>query len=88
MVDSRFINNNAPAENSHSGAIANGGYLVVENSIFDSNYAFRWAGAIHTAAYANTTIYNSNFTNNLADWNGGALYTYSNLQIYNCNFYQ
>ena len=86
VVDSRFINNNAPAENSHSGAIANGGYLVVENSIFDSNYAFRWAGAIHTAAYANTTIYNSNFTNNLADWNGGALYTYSNLQIYNCNF--
>ena len=83
VTDSRFKNNYA---SSHSGAIANSGYLVVDNTTFDSNYAKTWAGAIHTAAYANTTIYDSIFTNNLADWNGGALYTYSNLQIYNCNF--
>jgi len=83
VTDSRFRNNYA---SSNSGAILNGGYLFVDNSTFEDNYAFWWAGAIHTGAYANTTIYNSNFTNNLADWNGGALYTYSNLQIYNCNF--
>ena len=83
VTDSRFKNNYA---SSHSGAIANSGYLVVDNTTFDSNYAKTWAGAIHTAAYANTTIYDSTFCDNLADWNGGALYTYSNLQIYNCNF--
>ncbi|WP_404807845.1 Ig-like domain repeat protein, partial [Methanobrevibacter smithii] len=53
---------------------------------FYKNRAFWWAGAIHTHGGANTTIYNSNFTDNVAGWNGGALYTYSYLQIYNTTF--
>ena len=68
------------------GCINNCGVLVVRNSTFYRNTAFWWAGAIHTHGGANTTIYDSNFTDNLAGWNGGALYTYSYLQIYNTIF--
>lgn len=68
------------------GCINNCGILVVNNSTFYRNSAFWWAGAIHTHGGANTTIYDSNFTDNLAGWNGGALYTYSYLQIYNTIF--
>ena len=68
------------------GCINNCGILIVKNSTFHKNSAFWWAGAIHTHGGANTTIYDSNFTDNLAGWNGGALYTYSYLQIYNSRF--
>ena len=68
------------------GCINNCGVLTVTNSTFYRNTASRWAGAIHTHGGANTTIYDSNFTDNLAGWNGGALYTYSYLQIYNTIF--
>ena len=68
------------------GCINNCGVLLVNNSTFYRNSAFWWAGAIHTHGGANTTIYDSNFTDNLAGWNGGALYTYSYLQIYNTIF--
>ena len=68
------------------GCINNCGVLIVNNSTFYRNTASQWAGAIHTHGGANTTIYNSNFTDNLAGWNGGALYTYSYLQIYNTIF--
>ena len=68
------------------GCINNCGVLIVNNSTFYRNTASQWAGAIHTHGGANTTIYDSNFTDNLAGWNGGALYTYSYLQIYNTIF--
>ena len=71
---------------SEPGCINNCGVLVVRNSTFYKNNAALWAGAIHTHGGANTTIYDSNFTDNLAGWNGGALYTYSYLQIYNTIF--
>lgn len=68
------------------GCINNCGILVVNNTTFYKNSAFWWAGAIHTHGGANTTIYDSDFIDNLAGWNGGALYTYSYLQIYNSRF--
>ena len=68
------------------GCINNCGMLVVNNTTFYKNSAFWWAGAIHTHGGANTTIYDSDFIDNLAGWNGGALYTYSYLQIYNSRF--
>lgn len=68
------------------GCINNCGILVVRNSTFYKNSAFWWAGAIHTTGGANTTLYDSLFMDNVAGWNGGALYTYSYLQIYNTTF--
>jgi 5-hydroxyisourate hydrolase-like protein (transthyretin family) len=68
------------------GCINNCGVLTVTNSTFYRNSAFWWAGAIHTHGGANTTLYDCNFTDNVAGWNGGALYTYSYLQIYNTIF--
>ena len=79
----RFVNNRASSE---PGAINNCGRLTVTDSEFTNNYAALWAGAIHTHYNANTVIYNCNFTGNGAGWNGGALYTYSTLSVYNSIF--
>lgn len=68
------------------GCINNAGKLTVRNSTFCKNSAFWWAGAICTRGGANTTLYDSRFFDNVAGWNGGALYTYSYLQIYNTTF--
>lgn len=83
VTDSYFEGNYARTE---PGCINNCGILVVNNSTFYRNSAFWWAGAIHTHGGANTTIYDSDFIDNVAGWNGGALYTYSYLQIYRSNF--
>ena len=78
-----FENNYARTE---SSAIINCGVAVVKNCIFIKNRSFWWAGALHTGGGANTTIYDSMFEDNVAGWNGGALYTYCYLQIYNTTF--
>jgi hypothetical protein len=83
LTDCYFEGNYARTE---PGCINNCGVLVVNNSTFYRNSAFWWAGAIHTHGGANTTLYNTDFIDNVAGWNGGALYTYSYLQIYNCRF--
>lgn len=83
VTDCYFEGNYARTE---PGCINNCGILVVNNSTFYRNSAFWWAGAIHTHGGANTTIYDSDFIDNVAGWNGGALYTYSYLQIYNSRF--
>ena len=83
VTDSYFEGNYARTE---PGCINNCGVLIVTNSTFYKNSAFWWAGAIHTHGGANTTIYDSDFIDNFAGWNGGALYTYSYLQIYNSRF--
>ncbi len=83
VKDCYFENNYASTE---PGCINNCGIVEVYNTTFYKNEANSWAGAIHTHYYANTTIYNSHFIDNLAGWNGGALYTYSWLQIYNSTF--
>ena len=68
VTDSYFEGNYARTE---PGCINNCGILVVNNSTFYKNSAFWWAGAIHTHGGANTTIYDSDFIDNLAGWNGG-----------------
>ena len=83
VKDSTFKNNNATIE---PGAINNCGKLIVYDSTFENNRAAQWAGAIHTHSNANTTIVRSNFRNNIAGWNGGALYTYSHLTVIDSNF--
>ena len=83
VTDCYFEGNYAKTE---PGCINNCGILVVNNSTFYRNSAFWWAGAIHTHGGGNTTLYDSDFIDNVAGWNGGALYTYSFLQIYRCNF--
>ena len=81
--NSYFENNYASIE---PGCINNCGKVTVYNTTFIKNRAHAWAGAIHTHYYGNTTIYDSKFIDNVAGWNGGALYTYSDLQIYNSVF--
>ena len=85
----RFINNSARNE---PGAINNCGNMTVTNCTFIHNVANWWAGAIHTHTFANTTIVDSTFTDNVAGgkkgsgWNGGALFSYGNLIVRNSNF--
>lgn len=68
------------------GCINNCGILNVWDSIFNNNEAYQWAGAIHTHTNAKTVIRNCSFNGNVAGWNGGALYTYSDLEVYDSNF--
>ena len=68
------------------GCINNCGILNVYNCTFNNNSAYQWAGAIHTHSNANTVINQSTFKHNVAGWNGGALYTYSVLRVYNSFF--
>lgn len=70
------------------GGINNCGYLNVVNSSFSRNNASKdgWGGAIHSHSSATTIIYDSNFTDNFAGWQGGAICNYANLEVYNSNF--
>ena len=84
----RFENNTASSE---PGAINNCGELTVNNSTFINNKAKMWAGAIHTHTNAYTRIEDSIFTDNVAGsgtqgWNGGALFSYSTLEVINSVF--
>jgi len=83
VYNSYFENNFATSE---PGCINNCGVLIASNTTFYNNRASVWAGAIHTHSGANSTIIGCDFIDNLAGWNGGAIYTYSYLQIYNSTF--
>ena len=89
VENSRFINNSARRE---PGAINNCGEMNVTNCTFIHNIAAWWAGAIHTHTNAHTIIVDSTFDDNLAGgtsgsgWNGGALFSYSTLEVYNSTF--
>jgi len=85
----RFVDNFGRLE---PGAINNCGEMNVTNCTFIHNVANWWAGAIHTHTFAHTRIFNSTFTDNVAGgtsgsgWNGGALFSYSTLEVYNSKF--
>ena len=81
--DCKFENNFGRTE---PGAINNCGILNVTDCTFTSNRAGQWAGAIHTHSNAYSRIVGSNFTNNVAGTNGGALFSYSKLEVIDCNF--
>ena len=85
----RFVDNFGRLE---PGAINNCGEMNVTNCTFIHNVANWWAGAIHTHTNAHTRIFDSTFTDNVAGgtsgsgWNGGALFSYSDLEVYNSVF--
>ena len=85
----RFVDNFGRLE---PGAINNCGEMNVTNCTFIHNVANWWAGAIHTHTNAHTIIKDSTFDDNLAGgtsgsgWNGGALFSYSTLEVYNSTF--
>lgn len=85
----RFVDNFGRLE---PGAINNCGEMNVTNCTFIHNVANWWAGAIHTHTNAHTRIFDSTFTDNVAGgtsgsgWNGGALFSYSDLEVYNSIF--
>ena len=83
VKDSTFNNNFGGTS---SGAINNCGQMTIVNSTFNHNRAVWWAGAVHTHIGANTTIRKSKFIDNVAGWNGGALYTYSTLTLIDSDF--
>ena len=83
VKDCYFENNYARTE---PGCINNCAVLTVYNTTFYKNRASVWAGAIHTHFYAVANIYDSTFIDNVAGWNGGALYTYGDLNLYNTTF--
>lgn len=70
----------------HSTCVMNWGNLLIYNSTFFKNRSQAWAAGITTYGDGNTTIYDSNFTGNVAGWNGGALYVYNIVNIYNTVF--
>ncbi len=70
----------------HSTCVMNYGNCVIYNSKFYKNRSSSWAGGITTYRSGNTTIYDSEFKGNLAGWNGGALYCYNILNVYNTVF--
>ena len=89
VENSRFEDNYGRLE---PGAINNCGDMNVTNCTFTHNVAGWWAGAIHTHTNAYTRIVDSTFTDNLAGgnsgtgWNGGALFSYSKLEVINSTF--
>lgn len=83
IYNSNFINLRS---GEYAGAIRNSGQLLLVNCSFINNRANTWGGCIASNPTTNITIYNSTFENNVAGWNGGAISTYSYLQVYNTVF--
>lgn len=83
VKNSKFQNNYGYTE---PGAINNCGQMTVYNTCFIGNHAVWWAGAIHTHSNAYTLINKSYFQDNTAGWNGGALFSYGTLEIYDSCF--
>jgi len=76
----------------YGGAFAGLGKLVISGSLFFSNHARSAGGAVDAAA--TTTIVNSTFSTNWAGTSdpssagsGGAIRSYSDVEIYNSTFY-
>ena len=79
-----YFANNYGTEHSTCGM--NWGTLTMYNTKFYKNRSSTWAGGITTYGVGVTNIYNCNFTDNVAGWNGGALYVYNIANIYNTTF--
>ncbi|MEE1335459.1 Ig-like domain repeat protein [Methanobrevibacter sp.] len=83
MRNCYFVNNYGYE---HSTCGMNWGTLTIYNTKFYKNRSSAWAGGITTYGAGVTNIYNCNFTDNVAGWNGGALYVYNIANIYNTTF--
>ncbi len=82
VYNSTFNNNHGNAP----GVINNCGIMNLYTSVFNNNSAVQWGGAIHTHSGAISTIINCSFNGNYAGWNGGALYGYGTIRVYDSNF--
>ncbi|MDX2077136.1 MAG: hypothetical protein SFZ02_11940 [bacterium] len=78
ISNSTFINNAVSV--SVGGAIVNNGSLIISNSTFTGNTAVTWGGGIYSNIATTTTITNSTFTDNSAEF-GGAIDNFGNLTI-------
>lgn len=84
-----FLNNGATGAKINScwgGAVF---CLTMEGNkcIFENNYADDYGGATYIKTKSESTIKNTQFTNNQAkDNNGGAIYSNGDLRVSNCNF--
>lgn len=69
----------------YGGAIYNNGNLTIQNCNFKNNSATS-GGAIYSGATANLNIYSSTFEDNVVTNNGGAVFSYSYVGIYDSTF--
>ena len=84
VIENSYFENNFAHE--HTTCIMNWGNVAIYNTKFYKNRSASWAGGITTYGSGVTNIYNCNFTDNVAGWNGGALYVYNIVNIYNSTF--
>lgn len=90
-VDGVYLGNNKEVSDEFGlkygsgGAIYNRGNIYINDSSFDSNYAFRFGGAIVSRAKLgtknNVEIANSNFTDNLDVWGAGGALSIENANV-------
>ncbi|MFN8434451.1 MAG: ELWxxDGT repeat protein [Anaerolineales bacterium] len=82
------IRNSSFTENSGAGgAIGNVGTLTIENSTFSNNSSLLGGGALVNSFNGTTKIYESTFTGNSTQGNGGAIYNLEGVvEIYQSTF--
>lgn len=84
----KFINGYASANSNGGAYLLSAGNLTVKNCQFESNYAGRHGGAIGVSSNQGDDyikVYDSTFSNNSAQFNGGSIYS-SYLEIDNSYF--
>ena len=88
LNDLKFINGHVPSRSNGGAYLLSEGTLTVNNCQFENNYAGRHGGAIAVSSNQGDDlikIYNSTFSNNSAQFNGGSIYG-SYLEVENSYF--
>lgn len=88
LNDLKFINGHVPSRSNGGAYLLSEGTLTVNNCQFENNYAGRHGGAIAVSSNQGDDlikIYNSTFSNNSAQFNGGSIYS-SYLEVENSYF--
>lgn len=91
IVDTLFVDNIAPRTAPGlvfglGGAITNKGFLTIQDSRFENNFASNAGGAIYIGGIpSTTTIRNTTFANNTAN-GGGAIFNHERMTIENSAF--
>lgn len=84
FVQNSFFRNNSASDG--GAAYMYGGKLRIESSLFDSNFASDTGGAIATSQVSEMAIYDTEFTDNAAGGQGGAIYSVNPLEVERCRF--
>lgn len=82
-IGPRFLNEMADGL---GGAIASEGGLYIYNTSFEKCTSLFEGGAIWAGRFSNTSIWNSNFSYNSAEGDGGAIYSDGTLYVENSYF--